>query len=150
MPRRAQEKPLHLLSLSFKNCLLTRTESSLLFSLQRGKRNLLLYAVLDTDVHPVSELAFQISEQFAVLGAPLSIRTSVIVGGMDMMTQALELDGRPHVVIATPGRIVDHLKSSSGDWDLSRIKFLVSHFRFPLQVSLCRGPNRSSTKRTVY
>jgi ATP-dependent RNA helicase DDX49/DBP8 len=78
----------------------------------------------------VSELAFQISEQFAVLGAPLSIRTSVIVGGMDMMTQALELDGRPHVVVATPGRIVDHLKSSSGDWDLSRIKFLVSHFSF--------------------
>lgn len=78
----------------------------------------------------VSELAFQISEQFAVLGAPLSVRTSVIVGGMDMMTQALELDGRPHVVVATPGRIVDHLKSSSGDWDLSRIKFLVSHFSF--------------------
>jgi ATP-dependent RNA helicase DDX49/DBP8 len=44
---------------------------------------------------------------------------------MDMMTQALELDSRPHVVVATPGRIVDHLKSSSGDWDFSRVKFLV-------------------------
>lgn len=60
-----------------------------------------------------------------MLGASLGIRTSVIVGGMDMMAQALELDNRPHVVVATPGRIVDHLRSSSGDWDLSRVKFLV-------------------------
>ncbi|KXN83681.1 ATP-dependent RNA helicase DBP8 [Leucoagaricus sp. SymC.cos] len=71
------------------------------------------------------ELAFQISEQFAVLGAALNIRTAVVVGGMDMMAQALELEHRPHVVIATPGRIVDHLRSTSGDWNLSRVKFLV-------------------------
>lgn len=71
------------------------------------------------------ELAFQISEQFAVLGAHLNIRTAVIVGGMDMMAQALELGRRPHVVIATPGRLVDHLRSSSGEWDLSRVRFLV-------------------------
>ena len=71
------------------------------------------------------ELALQISEQFAVLGASLNIRTAVIVGGMDMIAQALELENRPHVVVATPGRIVDHLRSSHGGWDFSRIKFLV-------------------------
>lgn len=71
------------------------------------------------------ELAFQISEQFTVLGASLNIRTSVIVGGMDMMAQALDLGNRPHIVIATPGRIMDHLRSTSGEWDLSRVKFLV-------------------------
>ena len=74
---------------------------------------------------PRRELAFQIAEQFAVLGGSVNVRTSVIVGGMDMMTQALELDNRPHIIIATPGRIVDHLKSTSGNWDLSRVKFLV-------------------------
>ena len=42
-----------------------------------------------------------------------------------MIAQAIELSNRPHVVVATPGRIVDHLKSSSGEWDLSRVKFLV-------------------------
>lgn len=72
-----------------------------------------------------SELAFQISEQFAVLGSALSLRTAVVVGGMDMMAQALELGRRPHVVVGTPGRVVDLLKSCSGEWDLSRIKFLV-------------------------
>ncbi|KAH7887790.1 P-loop containing nucleoside triphosphate hydrolase protein [Phlebopus sp. FC_14] len=83
------------------------------------------YGIFALVLTPTRELAFQISEQFAVLGAALSIRTSVIVGGMDMLSQALELDNRPHVVVATPGRIVDHIRSSSGDWDLSRIKFLV-------------------------
>lgn len=72
------------------------------------------------------ELAFQIAEQFAVLGAALNARTAVVVGGMDMMAQALELDSLPHIVIATPGRIVDHIRSSSGVWNLSRVKFLVS------------------------
>ncbi|KIO12895.1 hypothetical protein M404DRAFT_124013 [Pisolithus tinctorius Marx 270] len=83
------------------------------------------YGIFALVLTPTRELAFQISEQFAVLGAAIGIRTSVIVGGMDMITQALELDTRPHVVVATPGRIVDHLKSSGGGWDLSRIKYLV-------------------------
>ncbi|KAK0206466.1 P-loop containing nucleoside triphosphate hydrolase protein [Desarmillaria ectypa] len=81
-----------------------------------------IYALVLT---PTRELAFQISEQFAVLGAALNIRTSVIVGGMDMMAQSLELGNRPHVVVATPGRLVDHLNSGSGEWNLSRVKFLV-------------------------
>lgn len=83
------------------------------------------YGIFALVLTPTRELAFQISEQFVVLGSPLNIRTSVIVGGMDMMVQAIELNNRPHVVVATPGRIVDHLCSSSAEWDLSRVKFLV-------------------------
>ena len=74
----------------------------------------------------VRELAFQISEQFAVLGAAFNLRTAVVVGGMDIIAQAIELSNRPHVVVATPGRIVDLLRSNNGEWDLSRVKFLVS------------------------
>ncbi|EIW61441.1 DEAD-domain-containing protein [Trametes versicolor FP-101664 SS1] len=83
------------------------------------------YGIFALVLTPTRELAFQIAEQFAVLGAPLSLRTAVVVGGIDMMAQALELGNRPHVVVATPGRIVDLLRSTSGEWDLSRIKFLV-------------------------
>ncbi|KAJ8590336.1 DEAD-domain-containing protein [Rhizopogon salebrosus TDB-379] len=83
------------------------------------------YGIFALVLTPTRELAFQISEQFAVLGVAIGVRTSVIVGGMDMMAQALELDGHPHVVVATPGRIVDHLRSSNGEWNLSRVKFLV-------------------------
>ncbi|KEP45632.1 DEAD/DEAH-box helicase, partial [Rhizoctonia solani 123E] len=68
-----------------------------------------IYALVLT---PTRELAFQISEQFVVLGGSLNLRTAVIVGGMDMMEQALELGRRPHVVVATPGRLVDHMDSN--------------------------------------
>ncbi|KAG7097020.1 hypothetical protein E1B28_004413 [Marasmius oreades] len=83
------------------------------------------YGLFALVLTPTRELAFQISEQFAVLGAPMNIRTAVIVGGMDMMAQALELDNRPHVIVATPGRMVDHMKSGQNEWTLSKVKFLV-------------------------
>ena len=77
---------------------------------------------------PARELAFQIAEQFAVLGGPFNVRTAIVVGGMDMIAQAIELENRPHVVVGTPGRLVDHLNSTSGTWNLSRVKFLVRGF----------------------
>jgi superfamily II DNA/RNA helicase len=108
---------------SYRSFLLTHTVYLPLCSHRRGTVPSLLSRANCSDDH--RELAFQISEQFVVLGSPLNIRTAVIVGGMDMMTQAIELTNRPHVVVATPGRIVDHLRSSSAEWDLSRVKFLV-------------------------
>ncbi|EIN10921.1 DEAD-domain-containing protein [Punctularia strigosozonata HHB-11173 SS5] len=83
------------------------------------------YGIFALVLTPTRELAFQIAEQFAVLGGAINVRTAVVVGGMDMMAQAIELRNRPHVVVATPGRMVDHLRSGSGEWDLSRVKFLI-------------------------
>ena len=42
-----------------------------------------------------------------------------------MMKQALELSQRPHVVVATPGRFVDHMKSCSDAVYLKKLQFLV-------------------------
>ncbi|NXU76457.1 DDX49 helicase, partial [Oreotrochilus melanogaster] len=42
----------------------------------------------------------------------------------DMVAQALELSRKPHVVIATPGRLADHLRSSN-TFSLKKLKFLV-------------------------
>ena len=50
--------------------------------------------------------------------------TVVIVGGVDMMTQSLALARRPHIVVATPGRLVDHLENTKG-FSLRTLKFLV-------------------------
>ncbi|KAH9983220.1 DEAD-domain-containing protein [Russula compacta] len=83
------------------------------------------YGIFALVLTPTRELAFQISEQFVVLGSPLNVRTAVVVGGMDMIAQAIELGNRPHVIVATPGRLVDHLRSSSAEWDLSRVKFFI-------------------------
>ncbi|XP_033230961.1 probable ATP-dependent RNA helicase DDX47 [Belonocnema kinseyi] len=73
---------------------------------------------------PTRELAFQISEQFEALGASIGIKCAVIVGGMDMVSQALLLAKKPHIIIATPGRLVDHLENTKG-FNLRSLKFLV-------------------------
>ncbi|XP_021299541.1 DEAD-box ATP-dependent RNA helicase 36 [Herrania umbratica] len=63
------------------------------------------YGVFALVITPTRELAFQLAEQFTALGSCLHLRCSVVVGGMDMITQAKALASRPHVVVATPGRI---------------------------------------------
>ncbi|CAH0715291.1 unnamed protein product, partial [Brenthis ino] len=73
---------------------------------------------------PTRELAFQISEQFEALGASIGVKCAVIVGGMDMVAQSLALSKKPHIIIATPGRLVDHLENTKG-FNLKALKFLV-------------------------
>lgn len=76
---------------------------------------------------PTRELAMQIAEQFAALGANMNIRLAVVVGGEDIVKQALELQRRPHFVIATPGRLADHILNSGEETikGLRSVKYLV-------------------------
>ncbi|KAJ1174167.1 hypothetical protein NDU88_005990 [Pleurodeles waltl] len=73
---------------------------------------------------PTRELAFQISEQFEALGSSIGVKSAVVVGGIDMMSQSLALAKKPHVVIATPGRLIDHLENTKG-FSLRALKYLV-------------------------
>lgn len=73
---------------------------------------------------PTRELAYQISEQFEALGGGIGVRCTVIVGGMDMMPQALALGKKPHILVATPGRLLDHLENTKG-FSLRNLKYLV-------------------------
>ena len=57
-------------------------------------------------------------------GAEIGLKTAVIVGGMDMMDQAIILAKRPHIVVATPGRIVDHLENTKG-FHLKNLQYLI-------------------------
>ena len=43
-------------------------------------------------------------------GSNINIRISVITGGIDMMKQSAELNEIPHIIVATPGRLVHQLK----------------------------------------
>eukprot|EP00397_Hematodinium_sp_SG-2012_P044115 GEMP01049198.1.p1 GENE.GEMP01049198.1~~GEMP01049198.1.p1 ORF type:complete len:443 (+),score=81.37 GEMP01049198.1:26-1354(+) len=73
---------------------------------------------------PTRELSHQIGEHFQALGAQISLSVAVIVGGMNMVNQALELAKKPHVIVATPGRIVDHLENTKG-FHIKSIKYLI-------------------------
>lgn len=71
-----------------------------------------IYAVILT---PTRELALQIFEQIKAISAPQSLKPILVIGGDDMRAQALALSQRPHVVVATPGRLADHILTSGAD-----------------------------------
>ncbi|KYK54451.1 putative DEAD box protein [Drechmeria coniospora] len=73
---------------------------------------------------PTRELAAQIGQQFEALGSIISLRCAVIVGGLDMVPQSIALGKKPHVIVATPGRLVDHLEKTKG-FSLRTLKYLV-------------------------
>ncbi|KAK6457407.1 ATP-dependent rRNA helicase RRP3 [Scheffersomyces xylosifermentans] len=73
---------------------------------------------------PTRELAYQIKETFDALGNSMGLRSVCIVGGMEMMDQARDLMRKPHIIVATPGRMMDHLENTKG-FNLKNLKFLV-------------------------
>ena len=83
-----------------------------------------IYAVVLT---PTRELALQIYEQFTALGAPQALKTVLVTGGTDMRSQAQALAKKPHVVVATPGRLADHIETSGDETvrGLRRVKIVV-------------------------
>ena len=79
------------------------------------------YAVI---LAPTRELAFQIGEQFTALGSTIGVRCAVIVGGVDMTQQKIAISKKPHIIIATPGRLADHIENTKG-FSLKAVKYLV-------------------------
>jgi ATP-dependent RNA helicase DDX47/RRP3 len=75
-------------------------------------------------IAPTRELAYQISQQFEALGSLINVKCAVLVGGMDMVPQAIALGKRPHIVVATPGRLLDHLENTKG-FSQRQLKYLV-------------------------
>ncbi|RYP00692.1 hypothetical protein DL764_006430 [Monosporascus ibericus] len=73
---------------------------------------------------PTRELAHQIGQQFEALGSLIAVRCTVIVGGLDMVQQAIALGKKPHIIVATPGRLLDHLEKTKG-FSLRNLKYLV-------------------------
>ncbi|XP_038900331.1 DEAD-box ATP-dependent RNA helicase 36 [Benincasa hispida] len=84
------------------------------------------FGVFALVVTPTRELAYQLAEQFRALGSCLNLRCSVVVGGMDMLSQTQSLLKRPHIVIATPGRVKVLLEENPDiPVVFSKTKFLV-------------------------
>lgn len=68
----------------------------------RGKIGLVLL--------PTRELAIQVDETFRKVATTLGLRTAVLIGGTAMNPQIRQLRAKPHVIVATPGRLIDHLE----------------------------------------
>ena len=72
---------------------------------------------------PTRELALQIYGSIEKLGRGHRISATVIVGGSDMQAQIRGLRQRPDILVATPGRLLDHMWN--GTINLAPIKILV-------------------------
>ena len=72
---------------------------------------------------PTRELAAQVSQAHRDLARHLPVRGTLIVGGLSLKPQVQALASGVDLIIATPGRLLDHLQS--GNLDLSKIETLV-------------------------
>lgn len=72
---------------------------------------------------PTRELAAQVSESVRAYGKFLPLRSTVIFGGVSINPQKQKLRKGVDIVIATPGRLLDHVNQRSVD--LSQVEILV-------------------------
>lgn len=74
-------------------------------------------------IAPTRELAIQVEESFKSLGHSLGLKTALLIGGESLDRQLFQIRKKPHVVIATPGRLIDHLARRT--FKLEQIKVLI-------------------------
>ena len=72
---------------------------------------------------PTRELALQVEESVRTYGAQQPIRSTTIYGGVGFDPQVRALRAGPEIVVATPGRLLDHIGQRT--IDLSRVEILV-------------------------
>jgi ATP-dependent RNA helicase RhlE len=59
---------------------------------------------------PTRELALQVDEAIQKIGRGFGIKSAVLIGGASMYNQVHSIRNNPHVIIGTPGRIIDHIE----------------------------------------
>ena len=72
---------------------------------------------------PTRELAIQIEENFKKYGKFLDLRMALLYGGVKYGKQLEQLGNEPDIIVATPGRLLDHL--SQGNLNLRKIEILI-------------------------
>ncbi len=71
---------------------------------------------------PTRELAVQVHRALAEYGAPANLRVTAIFGGVPMRAQVQTLQRGTDVVVATPGRLIDHMQRRTVD--LTKVEIL--------------------------
>jgi superfamily II DNA/RNA helicase len=72
---------------------------------------------------PTRELADQVAQQIKMYAKYTQLRSAVVFGGMDMKPQTLELKKGVEVLVATPGRLLDHIEAKTAV--LNQVEYVV-------------------------
>ena len=118
--------------------------------LYRPRQSAAIYVLILT---PTRELAVQIHSMITKLAQFTDVAAALIVGGLSLQSQAAALRQGPEVVVATPGRIIDHLRNtqSFGLEDLAVLvldeadRLLEMGFKEEVQEIVRLAPRRRQT-----
>jgi ATP-dependent RNA helicase RhlE len=91
----------------------------ILHKLMQGERGVIRALI----VAPTRELAEQINEAILALGSQTRLRSVTVYGGVNVNTQIRKLKAGAEIIVACPGRLLDHLTQKT--IDLSRMEILV-------------------------
>ena len=72
---------------------------------------------------PTRELALQVDEVLHKIGQKFGLRTAVLIGGASSYQQIQAIRRHPHIIVSTPGRLIDHLQQKN--LSLERVKIIV-------------------------
>ena len=72
---------------------------------------------------PTRELADQVAQQIKLYAQYTQLRSAVVFGGMDMKPQTAELKRGVEVLVATPGRLLDHIEAKNAV--LNQVEYVV-------------------------
>jgi ATP-dependent RNA helicase RhlE len=72
---------------------------------------------------PTRELADQVAQQVKLYGKYTNLRSAVVFGGIDMKPQTVELKKGVEVLVATPGRLLDHIEAKNAV--LNQVEYVV-------------------------
>lgn len=72
---------------------------------------------------PTRELALQVNEVLQKIGSSAGLKTVVVIGGASAHQQIQALKRNPHVVVSTPGRLIDHLKQKN--YSLHQVRVII-------------------------
>jgi superfamily II DNA/RNA helicase len=123
-PIQASAIPVALQNRDMIGCAQTGTGKTAAFSIPMVARLLKMPHKTALVLVPTRELAAQIADVLKKLTAFCpEIRAALLIGGAAMQPQTRALQGKPRIVIATPGRLIDHLKR--GSLSLSATEILV-------------------------
>ena len=74
-------------------------------------------------LEPTRELAVQVREELFQIGRKRRLKIPVVFGGMPIDKEIVSLRQKSHIVVGTPGRVMDHIRR--GSLILSNIKYLI-------------------------
>lgn len=72
---------------------------------------------------PTRELALQVKDECNAIGVYKRLKTFAVFGKQPMKNQIQDLKQKTHVVVGTPGRVLDHLKRDT--LDISKVEYVV-------------------------